>query len=301
MRLPSSRQMSRGLVEQFRPCGRRCGARLAFSGGRIGTRAHISHPAVEAAALKAWWFQACRRGYAARVHESFAKHYKDVSLFGAKARDVLGDAWVANLGNLPWLRRGAHTACRRASVHFFPRFDEVIGLGHTVPCRSPQLGPVGCNGWALCPAWFPKISLAAQRVIYIAVRTHTVPCCPRLDSARDCRTRAPRAHAYTFLKIAMHPLGAHAHAPPDGCERHLLSPSLRGSLASTPQAIKPKGQRDQQGDGIDAGTPSCSFKYAGVPQMYFCGVLVTANADSQSGRIACQCMRKGLVSSPTTH
>ena len=31
------------------------------------------------------------------------------------------------------------------------------------------------NGWALCPAWFPKVSQAAQHVIYVAVRAPARP------------------------------------------------------------------------------------------------------------------------------
>ena len=42
-------------------------------------------------------------------------------------------------------------------------------LGWTPNARSLS------NGWALCPAWFPKVSLAAQRVIYIAVRAPARP------------------------------------------------------------------------------------------------------------------------------
>ena len=37
--------------------------------------------------------------------------------------------------------------------------------------RARQLS----NGWALCPAWFPKVSLAAQRVTYVAVRAPARP------------------------------------------------------------------------------------------------------------------------------
>ena len=31
------------------------------------------------------------------------------------------------------------------------------------------------GGWALCPAWFPKVSQAAQHVIYVAIRVPDVP------------------------------------------------------------------------------------------------------------------------------
>ena len=36
----------------------------------------------------------------------------------------------------------------------------------------PQLSrdESGSNGWALCPAWFPKVSQAAKHNIYIAVQ-----------------------------------------------------------------------------------------------------------------------------------
>ena len=31
------------------------------------------------------------------------------------------------------------------------------------------------NGWALCPAWFPKVPQAAQHVIYVAIRAPARP------------------------------------------------------------------------------------------------------------------------------
>ena len=43
----------------------------------------------------------------------------------------------------------------------------------TTPCdrHRPQLS----NGWALCPAWFPKVLQAAQHVTYVAVRAPARP------------------------------------------------------------------------------------------------------------------------------
>ena len=49
----------------------------------------------------------------------------------------------------------------------------VVGAGCTLQLKSAE-SPLVCgtlsNGWALCPAWFPKVSQAAQYVIYVAVR-----------------------------------------------------------------------------------------------------------------------------------
>ena len=53
-------------------------------------------------------------------------------------------------------------AARLATVGFVWQEPRPLQAGQS--CSWSQ-----SNGWALCPAWFPKVSLAAQHVIYVAV------------------------------------------------------------------------------------------------------------------------------------
>ena len=82
----------------------------------------------------------------------------------------------------------------------------------TVPQAGQRVLPTWSNGWALCPAWFPKVLQAVQHVTYIAVRArpdrkvYNMPACPsraRPNLGGSSRRPAP-VHTHTRT---------HAHAP----------------------------------------------------------------------------------------
>ena len=51
----------------------------------------------------------------------------------------------------------------------------LLWLAIKTPRKARQHAALLTNGWALCPAWFPKISPTAQHVIYVAVRAPARP------------------------------------------------------------------------------------------------------------------------------
>ena len=77
------------------------------------------------------------------------------------------------------VQRSVYTWDVHANIRKTARNQKRAQLAEVNRHHKPRASTCACgplsNGWALCPAWFPKVSQAAQHVIYVAVRAPARP------------------------------------------------------------------------------------------------------------------------------